>query len=266
MFKKLFAIANNGLSHLKFRCLSCEHIGIHMNKEHFWPKWLIEKTRTDRTGVKWVDGKKIPPSRATIPICTRCNNDFGRYLESPTAKIFDDLENERGISDNEAELLVRWLWKFEGLHWNILHPNDRYTRSRTLRNRVLNPIVDIRGDLVLAISLIRKMSDPSRDMPLGIDSYNEKSAIFVAGVFSHIAIMVLLKQFENIVPHFFSKYHLKQNADTSSEAKLFYPSTGFSDEIQAIGVAKQVSEVLSAAHDQFSVKLVTMYGNNAPYA
>ena len=98
-------------------CVACGTIDPKISKEHFWPKWLIEKTGTHRTLVRFTKDKRINPKEFVIPLCTKCNSDFGRELESPVSQIFTDLENGLGISDIEAELLVRWLWKFEGYSW-----------------------------------------------------------------------------------------------------------------------------------------------------
>ena len=94
-----------------------------MNKEHFWPQWLINKTGTTRGLIKWIDDKWISPRAGTIPICSKCNAEFGKELEGPVSKIFDDLLYGKGLSDWDAELLVRWLWKFEGFLWRSLCAN-----------------------------------------------------------------------------------------------------------------------------------------------
>ncbi len=84
-----------------------------MTKEHVFPKWLIIRTGTNKTGIRW-GNKIIPALSVTVPLCKSCNQAFGKYLEAPIKKVFDDLESQKGISDIEADLLVRWLWKLEG--------------------------------------------------------------------------------------------------------------------------------------------------------
>src|SRR5262245_9695115 len=79
---------------------------------------------------------------ATLPLCEECNNDFGVQLERPVSLIFEALEAGEGITDKEAELLVRWLWKFEGMFWsaeNHTHPELLYSDRWTLKERVLGP-------------------------------------------------------------------------------------------------------------------------------
>lgn len=72
-------------------CIACGARGVPMNREHFWPEWLIELTRTAGTPIGWIPGHKVPPRTATIPICEQCNADFGRELEGPTACVFRDV-------------------------------------------------------------------------------------------------------------------------------------------------------------------------------
>src|SRR5215217_7800644 len=111
-----------------------------MNQEHFWPQWLISRTGTHKTGVRFDRQKKINPRKLVVPLCISCNSDFGRELESPVSVIFSDIEAGRGISDLEAELLIRWLWKFEGLAWCFSNPTATYNQRVTIRERVLQPI------------------------------------------------------------------------------------------------------------------------------
>src|SRR6266498_2812771 len=132
---------------------------------------------------------------ATFPLCVACNSDFGQGLEVPVARIFEDLEQGKGISDLEGELLVRWLWKLEGLGWIFEFSGGRYNDKYTLRQRVLHPIDDIRGQLTLAIALVEKIDPDFGDAPMGLDSRCLHSAIFVSGVFSKVAVMVVLAPF-----------------------------------------------------------------------
>jgi hypothetical protein len=230
-------------------CVACGTVDPKVNKEHFWPEWLIAKTGTHRTSVRFTAAKRINPRAFVVPLCVRCNTDFGRELESPVSRIIADLEAGRGVSDLEAELLIRWLWKFEGLAWSFNHPNERYTESYTLRDRVLQPLNDIRADLVLAISLAEEIDPSFGDAPMGLDSWNEASAVFVAGVFSTVALMVLESQFEAQVPPQFSKYRLAKLDAPDRNAKLFYPKTGFADCVQAVKVTRDIALFLSHAHD-----------------
>lgn len=230
-------------------CAACGTVGPKINKEHFWPEWLIQRTGTHRTGVRFSTGKLINPRAFTVPLCIRCNTDFGRELESPASRIMDELEAGRGISDLEAELIIRWLWKFEGLDWIFNHPEDTFTKRYTLRERVLQPIDDIRSELSLAISLVAEIHPKFGDAPMGLDSWNEYSAVFVAGVFSRVAIMVLLRQFEQNVPAQFSLYRFADRSAPYRSAKLFYPETGFQNCVEAVNVTREVALYLSHAHD-----------------
>ena len=243
------------LAMFKKVCAGCGQMDNKMNKEHLFPQWLIERTGTNKTGIRWVGGQSIPAKAATIPLCEKCNHEFGRALESPVSQIFNNLESHRGISDHEAELLIRWLWKFEGLCWTFLNPTGVYTKNFTLKQRILLPISDIRGDLVLAISLIKEIDPTYGDAPMGIDSFNVRNAIFVAGVFSRIAVMVLLKDFIEMVPDNFSLYNLATKRNELSYAKLFYPKIGFENDTEAVNITQVIGKRLSVLHDEVYVYL-----------
>src|SRR6476661_3004698 len=101
----------------KKECVSCRRADVKMNHEHFWPQWLIDRTGTNKTGVRFDGTKRINPRKLKVPLCVRCNSDFGNGLETPVSILFNEIEAGRGISDEDAEVLVRWLWKFEGLYW-----------------------------------------------------------------------------------------------------------------------------------------------------
>jgi len=185
----------------------------------------------------------------TVPLCFSCNNRFGNELEGPVSRSFDDLEAGRGISDIEAERIVRWLWKLEGLSWIFDNPEGTYTQRYTLRDRVLCPIDDLRSELTLAISLAERIEPEFGDAPMGLDSWNDKSAIHVAGVFSRVAIMVLLRQLESMVPPSFSLYRLSAHNAPDREAKLFFPKTGFRNCVEAVKTTTLAASILSHAHD-----------------
>ena len=223
-----------------------------MSREHYWPQWLIARTQTHQTSVRISAEHRVNPKTFTVPLCDRCNQDLGRLLEAPVAKIFDDLENERGISDGDAELLVRWLWKFEGISWCFNHPTGTYTDRYTIRDRVLSPLDDIRDELSLAVSLIGSINPDFGDAPMGIDSNTTHSAIYVAGVFSRISMMVLLRELEGEVPNHFSIYRLAGRDAPDRDAKLFFPKVGFRDCVEAVGTTLQSALFLSYSHDLVS--------------
>lgn len=229
-----------------------------MTKEHIFPRWLIDRSGTAGTGIKWIGNKKIPAKAATIPLCMKCNSDFGKELEAPVSQIFSDLENNRGLNDKEAELLIRWLWKFEGFAWIYNNPDGIYSKNYTLTERVLQPIDQIRGELVLAIGMIDKIDPSFGDAPIGVDSYNIHNGIFVAGVFLKIAVMVLLSDFAEQVPSEFSKYTLAEKLGELSDTKLFYPKLGFLDDIEAVTKTLLVAQPLSKLHDDVFFEMMKM--------
>jgi len=223
-----------------------------MSREHYWPQWLIDRTGTHSTSVRITPDKRVNPRTFTVPLCDPCNKDLGTFLEGPVSRIFDDLEAGVGISDLEAELLIRWLWKFEGIAWRFANPSGIYTDRYTIRERVLNPIDDIRDELSLAISLAEWINPEFGDAPMGIDSRTSDSAIHVAGVFSRIAIMIVLRELEGQVPPQFSIYRLAKRDAPDRDAKLFHPKTGFPSCVEAVGVTAMAALQLSYAHDLVS--------------
>lgn len=230
--------------------MACGSDKYKITKEHFWPRWLATRTGTHKTGVPWLGEKRITAYSAKLPLCSRCNRDFGTHLEGPVSQIFDDLETGNGISDTEAEILVRWLWKFEGLAWRFMDPEGTYSQKYTIRERVLNPIDEIREQLVLAIALIEEIDPNFRDAPMGIDSMNRVNAIFVSGVFSRIAILVVHSMAETEIPGSFSLYHLLPSRGAESNTKLFFPKTGFEKCTDAVATMTLISPHLSYLHDQ----------------
>ena len=118
--RKAKAVERKSRRLLRLRCSGCDRVGLPMTKEHFFPRWLIDYAQVHHEGITWFDGQTVDPDNATIPLCRECNEAFGTVLEGPVAEIFRQLEQGASISEDEAELLVRWLWKFEGLHWTAM--------------------------------------------------------------------------------------------------------------------------------------------------
>ena len=230
-------------------CVGCGALDSKMNKEHFWPAWLIERTGTNKTSVRFSAEKRINPKALVVPLCIECNSDFGRELESPVSRIFAELEDKKGLSDVGAELLVRWLWKFEGLFWRFTNPEGRHPSNQTLRQRVLQPIGQSRTKLSVAVSLVAKINPRFADAPMGLDSWNIANPVFVAGVFSRIAIMVLEREFEELIPPKFGIYRLADANAPDRNAKLFYPPIGFRDCVEAVSETVDIALYLSHAHD-----------------
>jgi hypothetical protein len=244
------------LQHLKARCAACERTDMPMNKEHVFPQWLIQRTRTNETGIRWGTKRNVPALAATFPLCEECNKELGKDLEAPTACLFEEIEAGSGLSDNDAELLVRWMWKIKGLAWIAEHPEGNYNPKYTLRERVLLPIDKVRGDLILAGALTANTDPEFEDLPMGVDAVTEHDAIFVSGIFSRIAMMVLHANFENLVPLQFARYRLASKRDDLHAGKLFYPPASFRNGVEAVGVTRLSSIPLSRAHDRFAVELM----------
>lgn len=245
------AVAMDGRFFRKY-CVACGRSDAPMNKEHFFPAWLIEYCDVRREGIAWRPGQKnVNPEKAKFPICERCNGDFGSELEAPMARILRDLEAGRGISDEEAELIVRWMWKFEGLGFVMNRPSGVYTMFYSLRDRVLNPIDRIRGELTLAVALAAERDPEYADGSMGLDTPSSRNAIHVAGVFSRVSLLVTLTKFAAILPSAYSRYELApRRGDPGWQAKLFYPRTTFRNCTEATRANEYWSPRLAILHDR----------------
>ena len=172
------------------------------------------------------------------------------------SRILDDIEAARGLSDNEAELVVRWLWKIDGLLWHISHPTHDYSPIYTLREPVLRPLDAIRGELILAVALCANVDPTYGDARMGLDSHGAIDGIFVSGVFSRIAMMVVLAPFEDLIPQQFSSYRLgPTGGKPDADAKLFYPKTSFPTDTELVGVTWLCSQQLTAADEAYAHQL-----------
>lgn len=178
------------LKHFKDRCVCCEQVGVPMNKEHIYPKWLLQHTKTQKDTFKWIYGD-VPGDQATVPLCIDCNTQLGIELEGPVCKIFKAIEAGQGFNDNDAELLVRWMWKINGLfYWSICNENWKYGFI-SLKEHVLSKIVQPRNRITLAISLIEDPDEEFGCGPVGLDAFSVFSNVYAAGVFSKLCIAVI---------------------------------------------------------------------------
>jgi hypothetical protein len=235
----------------KTECIACGSSGIKITREHFWPLWLVELTRTGLTPVWWIPGHKVIPYSTTIPLCKRCNDDFNLELEVPAQRILRDVLAGRGLSANEAEVLVRWLWKFEGLAWRLEHPSGVYAvNGRTLRDRVLSRIDTMRSELVLAISLVERIDDGFSDEPMGLDSTNDSNAVFVAGVFSRVAIMSLMRVYSYGLPNGFTVIDMPALGAVDADSKLHFPRATFPTCTDAVVYMRITAPQLAHLHDK----------------
>ena len=241
------------LGQFKALCVGCRSSTNPKNKEHPFPKWLIKRTDTDKTGIKWLKGNRIPADQATLPLCIECNSAFGAELEAPMSRILEDIEAGEGLSDNEAELVVRWLWKIEGILWHVSNPFWNYSHVYTLKDRVLKPLDGIREHLTLAIALCDKVDPSYGDAPMGLDSGHEVNSIFVSGVFSRTGMMVVLNDFAHLIPARFSKYELlPTRGGGTADAKLFFPPSSFASDAELVRVTIESSLILTEAHEIYA--------------
>jgi hypothetical protein len=241
------------VKHLKEACAGCDEFRPDTNKEHLFPKWLIRRAKVTR--IRWGD-RMVSPWKATIPLCEQCNSTFGTELEGPCSRIFTDLEAGRGISEFEADLITRWMWKGLGLGWMARHPGIPYTPRYSLKERVLRPIDDMRSEITIAISVAEKISSRlGGEAAMGFDSTNEVDAVFASGVFCRFAFMVSYRMFEGLIPDRFSKFRFSPRPDDLSIAKIWFPKTGFRDDEEAVDITRTASDLLSTQHDNLALTL-----------
>lgn len=264
---KLLRLGNRAL---KLRCSGCDTAGPRITKEHFFPRWLIEYadvrrdgiTWPQKVGLDWIERKNINAEKAVMPLCDDCNTAFGKELESPVAAIFRALERGEGVSDYDAELLVRWLWKFEGLQWAMFrdHNTEEYTRLYSLRERVTTSRAfdEIRSELVLAVALAHANDKDYEDWPMGLDTPVGENAITMSGVFRRVALIVSLSRFSDAIHPAFGLYAFGHPpADRS--AQVFVPPCSFLTAKAAVTVTQESSMELLRLHDEFGRHMKRAY-------
>jgi hypothetical protein len=224
-----------------------------MTQEHFFPNWLIEFAGVRHEGIRWLEGKRnVDPKSATIPLCDECNNAFGVTLEGPVSSIFRSLRAGNAISDEDAELLARWLWKFEGSQWGLhAHqmPGARYTERYTLRERVTSheAFAEIRPRLLLAVATCHANDPGFKDWPLGLDPPPGEDAIHMSGVFGEIALITTLAEFAHAIPDVFGKYEFGP-LPADRNAPAFLPPCAFLTANGAIQTTVEVAQRLCELH------------------
>lgn len=251
--RKAASLHKVGQRALKLRCVGCDRTGRLMTQEHFFPRWLIEYADAKRDGIEWLGRKGLNPEKATMPLCGGCNNAFANTLEGPVSAILRNVDSGEAISDLEAELLVRWMWKFEGLQWGLYAPPEsRYTEKYSLRDRITTSRAfnEIRPRLMLAMATCHANDTGFSDWPLGIDTPPGEDAITMSGVFRRTAVITSLVDFADAIPDVFGKYvFAAEPADRN--AKVFLPPCSFLTAAGAIQETKATALRLRLAHDQF---------------
>lgn len=221
-----------------------------MTKEHFWPKWLIKHTNMTKNKIHWIGGREVYPLTATIPLCSTCNSEIGGQLEAPMKTILKDIEAGNGISDNEAEIFIRWAWKMEGFSWRLFTPEGQYSERYTVKERCLQPLDHIRPRLVLALALLRDALEEKEYKPMGLCNANEINGIIVSGVISEVAFIVLTDDLIEHLPLQFKHYQLNPLRDKLGDAKLFYPEIGFGNFSESKWVIRMAANKMSSEMDR----------------
>jgi len=199
--------------------------------------------------ISWWKGNEVYPLTATIPLCGPCNWALGSELEGPMQQILTDIESGNGISDNEAEIFIRWCWKLEGFSWRLSRPEGNYSDVYNIRDRVLKQLDQIRPRLVLALALVEDPYEGYEFKPMGLCNFNEKNAIVVSGVISEVAFIVLTDDQVGNLPLNFTYYQLNPIRDEMGDAKLFYPKIGFKKFTEAKDLIRYSAQIISLNTD-----------------
>jgi hypothetical protein len=262
--QKLMRLGNRAL---KLRCMGCDRASPRITKEHFFPRWLIEYADVRRKGISWpqkvgldwIEKENVNAEKAVVPLCDECNQAFGRELEGPVAEIFRALDRGDGVNDHEAELLVRWLWKFEGLQWSLFRDlnSDEYTKLYTLRERVTTSRAfnEIRDQLVLAVALANENDEGHDDWPMGLDTPASSDAITMSGVFRRVALIVSLSRFADKIHEAFGQYSFGL-PPIDRNAKVFFPPCSFITARGAVAATQECAFILSELHDAFGRRIM----------
>ena len=251
--RKATRLMKLGHRSLRLRCAGCDRVGQPMTDEHFFPRWLIEYAEARSEGITWLGRQGVNPLKATIPLCGECNALLGTELEGPVSNIMRELDAGGSLSDREAEQLVRWMWKFEGLQWALYVGKDNeslYTDRWTLTQRVTSSDAfnELREGLVLAMARVQANDDGFSDWPLGLDTPPGENAITMSGVFKRIAILTSLKQFAGVIPEAFGQYDFGETPP-DRDRKVFSPPTSFPHAKDAITLTADTAAKLSVLHD-----------------
>ena len=238
--KEIYLPSDPSFAHFKKQCVCCQRTDQKMNKEHIFPQWLLDHTRSRKDMFDWVYGK-VPADQATVPLCKECNCQLGTELEGPVKEIFNAIESGKGFNDNDAELLIRWMWKIVGLfYWSICNEHWKYGLI-TLKEHVLSKIDLPRSRISIAISLIEDADEDFGCAPVGMDAFSFYSNIYAAGVFSKLCIVVVHSGLAKYIDQDkWTIYRLSDCPLVLNPNNKIYPKTGFKTGSSAIQYMKLV--------------------------
>lgn len=247
-------------THFKAKCICCEQAGKLMNKEHLYPQWLLRITNCEKTLLSSPYGK-VPGKQLTVPLCEDCNSKLGIDLEAPVSQIFSNLKMGLGFSDNDAELLVRWMWKFKGMfYWSICNDNWLYCNMK-LKERVLEKIRSPRSRISIGISLIEDEFEKDKFgyAPIGMSSFTFWSNVYSVGVFSNISIVVFYSIFRPLInEEIWTVYTLSEYPMLVNQKKKIFPITFFKNGTLAVKTTKLLlghKSRLEKLHEEMAFKM-----------
>jgi hypothetical protein len=172
------------------------------------------------------------------------------------AEIFRSIDRRERLSDLDCELLVRWMWKLEGLQWHLAFvdmPEYVYTQTRTLIERVATsePFEEVRADVVLAVSRIEKNDEGFEDWPIGLDMPpSPNGGMLASGVFGRIAILTSLRIHADVISPQFGLYWFGKVAKKNE--RTFLPPLGFDIAANAVNTTIEVSLKMEALQSEFA--------------
>lgn len=218
------------------------------SKEHVFPIWMLKLTNTQDTKIPWLHGEKIKSIDCTMPICSDCNRLLNLYLEIPFKKVFTKLKSGKEISDYEAEITVRWMWKVSQLFWLYGQNNGYYEWKYSLKERCLTDIDIPRNRISLAICRTKlKVKNSEGNEPMGLDVIGQFDSILSAGVFSNVSILILSTKYLNLVPKYYTLYTLKKEIDKKNKA--ISAKIGFKNSYEAVQSTRKITRKLLYYHE-----------------
>ena len=257
--KEIHLPSDPSFAHFKKQCVCCQRTGQKMNKEHIFPQWLLDHTKSRKDIFSWVYGK-VPADQATAPLCEECNCQLGTELEGPVKAVFNAIESGKGFNDNDAELLIRWMWKIVGLfYWSICNEHWKYGFI-TLKEHVLSKINLPRSRISIAISLIEDADEEFGCAPVGMDAFSFYSNIYAAGVFSKLCVVVVHSGLAKYIDQ--DKWTIYQLSDCPlvlNPNNKIYPKTGFETGSSAIQYMKLVFKIKYRKELTLYFKSVRLY-------
>lgn len=212
-------------------CAGCGVSDRETKQTAIYPQWLLSKTKTFSKPVHGVTAHKTMAGRqCTAALCEECRTVFAKELDEPAVAILKQIENGTGFNDQEADILIRWLWKVTGLAAAL----GNGMPAENLRERCAKPLESPRSRMSIAAALTNgEFNDRNGKTAMGITVLPEQAAEFAAGLFSRTALIAYHSKYNQLVSDSYTKYELSSAPLLVNPAKRVLPKTSFGASGQA---------------------------------